>query len=62
MENALIKDFENNLINTINSYDLPIEVKRLVLHEVYDIVNDKANEQINYELSQTEVAENDESI
>lgn len=65
-----IRQFEENLIAFINQANLPIEVKRLVLVETMQKVNDACNkvitEEINIKesnngLSETELASSDSS-
>lgn len=41
-----IRQLSNQLIDLINSKQLPIEVKRLVLAEIYSKVSAEANKQI----------------
>ena len=33
-----IRDFQNDLVNLINTYELPLEVKRLVIANIYQEV------------------------
>lgn len=45
--NEQIRLLEDTIIETLNSYEqVPIEAKRLVLKEIYLIVEQKANEAI----------------
>ena len=45
--NEQIRLLEDTIIETLNSYEqVPIEAKRLVLREIYLIVEQKANEAI----------------
>lgn len=41
-----IRQFQDHLIELINSEEMPLEIKRLVLKEVYDMVNQRTNEVI----------------
>ena len=48
--NEQIRLLEDTIIETLNSYEqVPIEAKRLVLKEIYLIVEQKANEIIKLE-------------
>lgn len=43
--NEQIRLLEETLIETLNSYEIvPIEAKRLILKEIYDMVQKKADE------------------
>jgi len=55
--NLKIRQFEDDLVNLINSNDLPIEVKRIILQDVLQIVENKANEIILKELSSEPITE-----
>ena len=41
-----IREFEDGLIAYINSGEMPLEIKRLVLKEVYDMVKQRTDEVI----------------
>lgn len=58
MINAAIRKLEDDLIQLINSYELPIEVKRLILKDVENMVEHKADETIKEELKEN----NDERL
>ena len=46
MNSIDVKDFQLTLTNFISKYDLPWEVKRLALKEVYDETVQKANAEV----------------
>lgn len=43
MINAQIRQFRDSIMAVTNANPLPIEIKRLVLAEVYTIISDKAD-------------------
>lgn len=43
MDSIQVKDFEVTILNFVSGYDLPMEVKRLALKEIYDQVSTLAN-------------------
>lgn len=45
MNSIKVKDFEFTLTKFIKDYDLPMEVKRLVLKEIYDDINEEATKE-----------------
>lgn len=45
-----IREFRENLIKYINSAELPIEIKRLVVKEIYGEIDDCANDIINSQI------------
>lgn len=55
--NLKIKEFKIALSNYINEMDLPEEVKRMVLKEIYDEIEKKANDAILLELNKRESQE-----
>lgn len=44
--NAGIREFEDKVIDIFNTYNVPIEVKRLVAQNVLNIITKKADEVI----------------
>ena len=44
--NAGIREFEDKVIEVFNSYNVPIEVKRLVAQNLLNIITKKADEVI----------------
>ena len=44
--NAGIREFEDKVIDLFNTYNLPIEVKRLVAQNVLNVITKKADEVI----------------
>lgn len=44
--NAGIREFEDKVIDLFNTYNLPIEVKRLVAQNLLNIITKKADEVI----------------
>ena len=48
--NAAIREFEDKVIDMYNSYNLPIEVKRLVAQNVLNAITKKADEVIMKEI------------
>ena len=57
MSNLEIREFSQSIINCINQNALPIEVKRLVLAEIQNQLNETAREVINLELAEREKVE-----
>ncbi len=64
-----IREFREGLIIFINKYELPMEIKRLVVKEVYGDIDDAANGVIkeqaksrNQKEDKEEVAEDAESV
>ena len=53
-----IRQFDNFLINTINSYNLPIEVKRLVLHSIAHKLDIEADRVIREQMEQIQSLNN----
>lgn len=58
--NLKIREFKLTLENYINSNDLPPEVKRMVLKEIYQSVEAAANESIAAEIAERDSAERSE--
>lgn len=48
--NAAIREFEDKVIDLFNSYNLPIEVKRLVAQNTLNLITKKADEMIMQEI------------
>lgn len=48
--NAAIREFEDKIIEVFNSYNVPIEVKRLVAQNVLNMITKKADEVILQEI------------
>ena len=48
--NAAIREFEDKVIDLFNSYNVPIEVKRLVAQNVLNAITKKADEMIMQEI------------
>lgn len=48
--NAGIREFEDKVIELFNTYNLPIEVKRLVAQNTLNLVTKKADEMIMQEI------------
>lgn len=44
MNDRELRDLRNSIVNLLNSANIPMEVKRLVVYEVYQTVDKKANE------------------
>lgn len=58
--NLKIREFKVSIENYVNSTDLPLEVKRIVLKGIYDDLEKKATEAIAKELKEQEVMEKEE--
>ena len=58
--NQMIRMLEDNIINLINESELPMEVKRLIVADVYHLVLKQADADIINNMS-NEVTENAES-
>ena len=52
MENLAIRQLEDAIINTLNEINLPIEVKRLVLSDIYNKVIKESDKQITKEVAE----------
>lgn len=50
MMNAGIREFEDKVVDLFNTYNLPIEVKRLVAQNVLNAITKKADEIIMQEI------------
>ena len=49
--NLIIRTLEDTILNTINSVDLPSEVKRLILADVLNLVTRQADKEVLSEVS-----------
>lgn len=54
MSNLQIREFSQNIINYINSVDLPIEVKRFVIKDIYTQVEIESGRIVNEEIKEKE--------
>lgn len=54
MENLIIRNFREKLLKTINEEPIQIEIKRLVLKEVAELVASAADKKIENELAELE--------
>lgn len=52
MKNIVIREFALTLENYINENNLPIEIKRMVLKEIYENVDQKTNEVMMMEIKE----------
>lgn len=50
MENYKIRDLEDKLIDTLNSSDVAIEVKRLIIQNLLNMVTKQADARITMEI------------
>lgn len=57
--NLKIIEFEITLKNYINSVDLPQEVKRLAMKEIYEEISASADAAVSAELDEREAAESE---
>ena len=57
-----IRQFQDDLIAFVNKTDLPWEVIRLVMSDVYELVAKKSNETIARQISMKEVKDEPESV
>ena len=48
----VVRRFQQNIINFINQTDLPIEIKRLCLGEIYRQLEETSNQEINRQLQE----------
>jgi len=62
MTNLEIRDFRNGLAKYINSVDLPVEIKSMVLSEMARQAEQIANAEIQKELQQKEVSDNGKNL
>lgn len=56
--NLQIREFEQNIINYINQVNLPIEVKRLAIKDVFYQVDKMAEDAINLEIQRIKLEQN----
>ena len=47
--NKNIRELEDNIISMLNASDVPIECKRLIMADVYNLVSKEADKAIIYE-------------
>ena len=57
MEDLKIRLFRQDLINYINSVELPMEVKRLVLSEILSQVSNETEKVLQYQLEESKKEE-----
>jgi len=55
--NLRIREFRESIVRYINSVDLPVEVKSIVLREISNATEKTANEQIKREIVERDKAE-----
>lgn len=55
--NLKIREFELTLESYINNYDLPEEVKRLAIKEIYEKISAKANNSMASEIEERDKTE-----
>ncbi len=60
MNSLEIREFEQGIINQINQSPLPLEVKRLIVENVCEQVNEATNKQIQAELAERSSKEESE--
>ena len=53
--NSTIREFEEGIVMFLNQFDLPVEVKKLVIKDVYMQLDRLANEAINQEMMKKEL-------
>lgn len=59
----IIRKFRDDLVHMINSIDIPVEIKRLVVAEIYEELNKKSMEIIQVqmnEINNTNAKENED--
>ncbi len=60
--NFKIRLFEDTILNLINETDLPMEIKRLVISDIFNLVVKQADKEVKEELSaQTEEKTDEQS-
>ena len=52
MENYKIRDLEDKLIDTLNSSDVAIEVKRLIVQNLLNLITKQADAKITMEIQE----------
>lgn len=60
MNSLEIREFEQSIVNLINSCSLPMEIKRLIVNDIAEQVNEATNNQINAELAERNKAKESE--
>lgn len=58
MNSLTVKDFEHTLQKFIDEYELPYEVKRLVLSDIYNDICVKAHNELIMEATEREAKQN----
>lgn len=53
-----IRQFRDHIVNALNAVDLPLEVKRLILKEIYEEVDKQTNAIIVSQMEKANVNEN----
>lgn len=62
MDNLMIRTLREDIVKLINGVPLSLEVKRLVLKDIYSDVADKADRAIQEEINAVREATNEQSI
>lgn len=62
MVNLAIRECEHATIDTLNSFDIPIEAKRLIAQNILNLLSKDADLQVSNELQAAKEAKNAESI
>lgn len=61
MENLKIREFRNSIINIVNTGDVPVETKRVILSEILLLVEKQADEQVVLEYGMREARKANEN-
>lgn len=56
--NLKIRQFEDSILNMINESDLPIEVKRLVIADIFNLVVKQSDKEVAAEILSAKAEEN----
>ena len=56
--NLKIRQFEDSILNIINESDLPIEVKRLVIADIFNLVVKQSDKEVAAEILSAKAEEN----
>lgn len=56
--NLKIRHLEDNILNMINESDLPIEVKRLIISDVFNLVLKQSDKEVAAEILSANAEEN----
>ena len=56
--NLKIRQFEDSILNMINESDLPMEVKRLVLSDVFNLILKQSDKEVAAEILSAKAEEN----